>query len=73
MTFERDDFVNRNSFNHISKVHFYLNRFVPYDDHKCFKQLPIVINVLGRNGLYVNEKKLTVGEKLLLRDGDTIK
>lgn len=69
--FEQAD-LSSNYFARISKVHFELKRFSPYNDPR-YKLLPIVILVKGRNGLYVNGIKLNVGEKMILRDGDVIK
>jgi hypothetical protein len=69
--FERKEFGN--NYGHLSKTHFYLERYSPYDDDAKYKQLPICITCTGRNGLFINDMKLSVGDKQILRDDDKIK
>lgn len=58
----------------ISKCHFTIERenssFVRDDDRNYN---PAILTCVGRNGLYVNDQKLQVGEKVILANKDSIK
>lgn len=55
----------------ISRYHFTLKRFQPEIPER-FQMRPVIITVLGQNGLFINKKKLNVGDSKILLDGDRI-
>jgi tRNA A-37 threonylcarbamoyl transferase component Bud32 len=64
--FQPVDFCNSSDFSQVSSVHFVLT-ILENSPADCVA--PVVIECLGQTGVYVNCKKLTVGDKLILRHG----
>lgn len=68
--FEQKMFTKKEMFLRISKQHFYLERI--QRNKPEFQNTPVLLTNVGRNGLFVNDKKLEVGDQKLLQDGDSI-
>lgn len=70
IVFAREDFESNEFYARLSKQHFYLE--FPPKIKKDLMIRPLIINCQGRNGLYINNQKLFMGEKRMLRDGDIV-
>lgn len=68
--FNAEDFIKKDYHGRISKQHMYfeLGEKLKPD----FTARPMIITNVGRNGLFVNEVKLNVGDKRILQNGDYI-
>lgn len=63
--------IDEKNFERLSKHHFDIERVT--SSNACKEICPAVLVCYGRNGIFVNDEKVTMHERRMLNDGDLIK
>lgn len=63
--------MNQKYVDRISKCHFYIERISSNGFDNSLS--PAILTCVGRNGIFINDVKMNVGDKIILASGDIIK